>query len=635
MIKKHFVILFFLSVIFAQAQNVSKYIHNGDNLLKSKQYYSAANQYKKVLDLAYDDQIAYKYAEANRLDYNFKEAAKYYKKVAVESASKFPMLYFNLGIVQKGLGQYLQAKSSFNRFLNSYQTDDYYKKRALHEDISCQKAFEMKFKKNNTEISHCNNNVNSEWGELMLYEKDSNKLYFTALRPDTAKTEEHILKASIYYFDKINPIKDSIYFTSSFDENQDYNIANFCFNSAKTYMFFTKCKIDLNKQKCNIWKAKLNDGRIEKISKLSSAVNFPASNSTQPSISLIDDREILFFASNRKGGYGKYDIWYSEVYEDGSVSSAKNLGKEINSIDNEITPFYYSKKGELYFSSEWYNNLGGFDIFKSIGNLDYWSEPQNLEPPLNSSYNDYYYRLNDEQTRAYFSSNREEAYTEKEGNCCTDIFKINIPKEEEVVVINVPEIEEEMEVLIPITLYFHNDEPNPKTRDTTTELSYIETYQEYIEMLDEYEKEYSLGLDKDKKENAVNLIDDFFSEKVEKGFGKLLEFNFLLQQVLEEGEKVEITIKGFASPLNSNDYNVNLSKRRIQSLVNYYQNAEDGYFVKHINSGQLVFKREAFGEDTADFGISDNYFDVKNSIYNPVAANERKIKVIAVSFGKN
>jgi hypothetical protein len=632
MIKKLFVILFFFTASFAFSQNVQKYIHNGDELLKNKQYYSAANQYKKALDLAYDDNLAYKYAEANRLDYNYKEAEKYYKKVAVESADKFDMLFFNLGLVQKGLEKYLQAKRSFNRFLNVYQTDDYYKKRALHENISCQKAFEMKFKKNNIKINHCDSIVNSDWGELMLYEKDSNNLYFTALRPDTSKSEEHVLKASIYYLDKRNPVKDSVFFTSVFDENQDYNIANFCFNSAKTYMFFTKCKIDLNKQKCNIWKAKINGDSITDISKLSSAVNFPASNSIQPSISLVDDREIMFFASNRKGGYGRYDIWYSEVYEDGSVSSAKNLGENINSIDNEITPYYDSKKGIIYFSSEWYNNLGGFDIFKANGNLDYWSEPQNMEPPLNSSYNDYYYRLNDEHNRAYFSSNREEAYTEKEGNCCTDIFKIDIPKEEEVIIVDVPEIEEDMEELIPITLYFHNDEPNPKTRDTTTEFSYDETYQKYIEMLDEYEKEFSFGLKKDKKEEAVNAIDNFFSEKVEKGYGKLLEFNFLLQQVLEENEKVVITIKGFASPLNSNDYNVNLSKRRIQSLVNYYQNAEDGYFQKYINSGQLSFVREAFGEDTADFNISDDYSDVKNSIYNPAAANERKIKVIAVAF---
>jgi len=89
----------------------------------------------------YDEQVAYKYAEANRLDYNFKEAEKYYKKVAVESADKFEMLYYNLGLVQKGLEKYLQAKRSFNRFLNMYQTDNYYKKRALHENISCQKAY--------------------------------------------------------------------------------------------------------------------------------------------------------------------------------------------------------------------------------------------------------------------------------------------------------------------------------------------------------------------------------------------------------------------------------------------------------------------------------------------------------------
>jgi hypothetical protein len=456
---------------------------------------------------------------------------------------------------------------------------------------------------------------------------------FSALRPDTANNTEEIqnLRASIFFHDKINPYLDSIFFSSE-SENENYNISSFCFNTDKSLIFFNKCNFELEKYKCKIWKGQIIDNKIENISKLSSAVNFPASNSIQPSISKIDDNEVLFFASNRGGGYGKYDIWYSEVYEDGSVSSAHNLGKNINTIDNEISPFYDNKHEILYFSSEWYNNLGYFDIFKSAGNLDYWGEVSNLGAPINSSYNDYYYRINDKYSKAYFSSNRDGVYTEKGGNCCPDFFKINLPKEDEIVVVDIPEIQDNMKQLIPITLYFHNDEPNPKTRDTTTNLTYQETYLQYTEMIEKYEEEYSFGLKKSKKEKAIENIDDFFSDKVDKEFGKLVEFNFLLKQILEEGEKVKITIKGFASPLNSTDYNINLSKRRIQSLVNYYQSVDAGYFNKYTNNKQLVFIREAFGEDTADSTISDDYSDVKNSVYSPAAANERKIKVIAVSF---
>ena len=631
-----FYILIFLSIIFAsiaESQNLSKYISSGDKYLENNQYYAAANQYKKALGLAFNHEAAYKYADACRLDYNYKEAEIYYKKVSVDYSDKYQFLYFNLGLVQKGLGKYLQAKRNFNRFLKYHKTDDYFKRRALHENISCQKAFEISYQVKNINIAHCDSTINSDWGELMINEIENDVLLYTALRPDTAKMDEYALKASIYYLDKNNLQKDSIYFTSAY-EDEDYNIANFCFNSDKSYIFFTKCKVDLNKQKCNIWKGQVNENKIEHVSKLSSSVNFPASNSIQPSISLVDDRELMFFASNRNGGFGKYDIWYCEVYEDGSVSSSKNLGESINSIDDEITPFYDSKKEVLYFSSKWYANLGGFDFFKSNGNIEYWSEPVNMGVPVNSSYNDYYFRINDDRSKVYFSSNREGSFTEKDGNCCSDFYKYDLQKENEPIIVDIPELIDNMKQLIPITLYFHNDEPNPKTRDTTTELTYLETYQEYIDMIEEYETEYTVGLKKARKEKALNSIDDFFGNKVEKGFGKLVEFNFMLNQILSEGEKVEITIKGFASPLNSTDYNINLSKRRIQSLVNYYQTVNEGAFNKFIDSGLLSFKREAFGEDTADEQISDDYSDVKNSIYSPLAANERKIKVIAVSFGK-
>ena len=95
---------------------------------------------------------------------------------------------------------------------------------------------------------------------------------------------------------------------------------------------------------------------------------------------------------------------------------------------------------------------------------------------------------------------------------------------------------------------------------------------------------------------------------------------------------VEITIKGFASPLNDSFYNDNLSKRRIMSLDNYLKQYDNGNLNKYIKNGQLIIKHEAYGESEASTNISDNLNDLRNSVYSPAAALERKIKIIAVKF---
>jgi hypothetical protein len=125
--------------------------------------------------------------------------------------------------------------------------------------------------------------------------------------------------------------------------------------------------------------------------------------------------------------------------------------------------------------------------------------------------------------------------------------------------------------------------------------------------------------------------------KVEKNYLKLNSFLQLLKQLLSEGKEIAITIKGYASPLNSSDYNLNLSKRRVQSLVNLLYEFEGGVFVPYIdgkatNGAKLIIKREAYGENMVAQGVSDNLHDLRNSVYSPAAAKERKIAVIARKF---
>jgi hypothetical protein len=189
---------------------------------------------------------------------------------------------------------------------------------------------------------------------------------------------------------------------------------------------------------------------------------------------------------------------------------------------------------------------------------------------------------------------------------------------------------------LPLTLYFHNDEPNPRSTDTTTKRNYLDTYKEYITLIDTYKKEYSKGLSGEDAEDAQIDIELFFEDYVKKGAKDLQDFTEILLEALQNGFEIELTIKGYASTLAKSDYNVNLTKRRIASLKNYLYNYKNGVFLPYINNSHnsgttLTFKDIPFGEYKASSLVSDNLNDLKNSVYSRSAALERKIEILAVS----
>lgn len=115
--------------------------------------------------------------------------------------------------------------------------------------------------------------------------------------------------------------------------------------------------------------------------------------------------QLLYFASDMPGGFGKTDIWYSELQADGSWGKPVNCGSEINTKEEEAFPTA-GPYGELYYSSKGRIGMGGYDIYSSRGEKASWSKPQDLKYPMNSTSDDFYFISNDGKT-GYFSSNRE------------------------------------------------------------------------------------------------------------------------------------------------------------------------------------------------------------------------------------
>ena len=458
-------------------------------------------------------------------------------------------------------------------------------------------------------------------------------------------------------------------------------------------IYFTKCQtLPSDEVRCAIYVSKRKGNTWEKPEPLPAAINDEKFTSTHPHIGYdsLKSAYFLYFVSNRTGGFGDLDIWRAQIINEASreFGNPENLGDKINSMEADATPHFHSRSQTLYFSSKWHYGLGGFDLFKSRQTSpNSWNTPLNLGVPINTAANDLYFWISNNDTTAYLASNRTGSKTLVGESCCNDIYALNlpvdftqtppdwlnpekvdtpvvvveVPKDSPVVVINVPKdtpvvinsVDTAVVVVIrnpnppdttktssptgqefanfaPISLYFHNDEPDSKSTAIVTKKTYVETYVDYVGMEQEYIDNFGLAFKKnpEQQEKAEQDVVLFFDE-VSREFGRLNNFVDSLNMYLNKGLILEVQIKGFASPRASESYNDKISKRRISSFVNYLNTYKGGLLKKYVSNNQLKITQLPYGARTADKSVASEYKDI-NSIYSPAAARERRVEIVGV-----
>jgi Tol biopolymer transport system component len=144
--------------------------------------------------------------------------------------------------------------------------------------------------------------------------------------------------------------------------------------------------------------------------------------------SLTKDGNTLYFTSNRKGGYGGLDIYRSERLEDCSWGEPVNLGPVINSRYNEETPFITENGKKLYYSSYGHYNMGGYDIFYSQMNEEgEWGTPINLGYPINTPDDDLFFLPVNNGDNAFLAKYLEDGYG-RHDIYYLDIYSENNPR---------------------------------------------------------------------------------------------------------------------------------------------------------------------------------------------------------------
>lgn len=427
-----------------------------------------------------------------------------------------------------------------------------------------------------------------------------------------------------------------------------YNCGNVVHDALHDIIYFTMQAMG-DKSETHIYYSRRVAGRWSKPQPMGGDVNLKGYHSTHPAIGhMSDGKTILYFSSDRPNGMGGLDIWYAVVLSPGKPGRSTNLGSPVNTDSNEVTPFYSENEGILYFSSNRHGGLGGYDIYQSTGARNSWQQPLNLGKDLNSEYNDLYFNLYPCRCKCpadsgsiveacgFLTSNRRGSLFETDSNCCNDIYRwsrLRQPKSQKVAVAQPPQ--ETPLDLLPISLYFHNDEPNPSTMDTVTATTYTACWKHYIQLRDEYKGAQASPADKRKWDSVQWAVDYFFDQEVSGNYHRMLHLLELLNAELKEGRHLTITLDGYASPLHESKYNLNLSKRRVSSIRNLIKEWNDEALLPYLNNGSLILETAGHGAaDTDEVAPSDPLRDPKNakSIYSIEAALDRRVDIISITY---
>jgi len=612
-------ILLFLLVAFggfANAQYVVNYKKVADTYFENKDYYAASTFYKKALKITGDSTQAilpygkerksasedkviedyegsiYNLAESSRLYREFNEAEKYYAIAITFTNTRFRKALYYYAESLRANKKFNQAIDAFQQFIQK-NPGDALAKEAQKEIESCKFAIEeMRFPRM-VQVKKVPANING-LGSNYAPVKINNELYFTSSRPVAVGSKRDMVKTAtgeVQVSTKANPFINNIYTAKSelnstditvkkVDINlpKDIEIAAASFTPDGNTMYFTAWS---DKEKYAIYSSKKTGDKWADPQPVGLQVNSKDFNSSQPFVT--SDGKFLLFSSDRSGGYGKFDLWYCTLRNDGSLGQPVNLGPTINTEDDERAPYYNSLTKKLLFSSDGRVGFGGLDFFESEGDLVNWSNPINLGYPFNSSKDDLYFTATDDKgTKGYISSDRE-------SSCCLEVFEVKkeylsiaglltdcktkLPLAGANVTLNNAEGSQKITTGTDGIYRFKVDSKRPIkllfAKDDYFAITKNYLYEELAKADTLIDKDYCLSPFKlGIPMTLENIYYEFNSADLTEPSKKVLDF---LIPIMEDNPEMEIELGAHTDNIGTDEYNLDLSNRRAKSCTDYLE----------------------------------------------------------------
>jgi len=212
-----------------------------------------------------------------------------------------------------------------------------------------------------------------------FYDEKDDILYFTAREGTSLYDDENL-----YYVKKLsdnNSWGDIMKISKII--NSENNEGSISFSSDRDTMIFSFCTSSFKGQSCDLYFSKKNNRIWGNPKKLNDNIN---SEYWESHPSLSSDGNYLFFSSNRPGGFGGKDIWLSKK-NGNNWGQAKNLGDSVNTMNNEIAPFLNENMIDFYFSSNGRKSFGGYDIYRGLFDKNLIKNISNFGYPINNHFN--------------------------------------------------------------------------------------------------------------------------------------------------------------------------------------------------------------------------------------------------------
>lgn len=407
--KKLYILSLVLSFTFGFAQKTN--LKKADALFKNYSYVDAAKAYEECLQNIEDPsaQTIKNAADSYYFISDARNALKWYKKLYEVQGNNLTDIYY-LRYIQsmKAVMDYDDADKITKEYLNKKGDQ-----KEINRYVTQKKQLDsLKKAKSLYQIKNLDINTSkSDFGATFYQDR----IVFTSAR-DTTRFAEKLYNwnnqpfLNLYIAER-NPADGSLFNDNLFMPNvmTKYHEATASFDASGKTIYYSsniikKKKLVIDQNKVNnfqILKGSIVNGKVENPEK----VFFDNDDYSVGHPCLSDDGQWLFFASDMPGGYGETDLYVVKIADDGTMSSPQNLGPSINTIGNDLFPFF--RNGVLYFSSDGHYGLGDLDVYESKFLADgSFTTPRNLGTPINSNKDDFTFVIDKTGAYGYVSSNR-------------------------------------------------------------------------------------------------------------------------------------------------------------------------------------------------------------------------------------